>query len=97
MDAKHTPGPWVINPKNGHEYPTFIDTVGGISASPIAKVYDDRDTHLIAAAPELLSELKQCAALLKTAADEINDAIGKAVIVHRLEVVSALIAKATGE
>lgn len=54
------------------------------------------DARLIAAAPELLFELKKCASLLKTACSEIDDLTGKAVIAQRLESVTALIAKATG-
>ena len=84
-------------------YQGIKDELGNVVALAVAhdpNHFSDPDTQanarLIAAAPELLFELKKCASLLKTAFGETNDLTGKAVIAQRLESVTALIAKATG-
>ena len=99
MSAKHTPGPWRVKPSNNeitnadHGRLPFAIVAG---YSLIGATYENgKDALLIAAAPELLFELKKCASLLKTALGETNDLTGKAVIAQRLESVTALIAKAT--
>ena len=99
MNTQHTPGPWQVKPSNNeitnadHGRLPFAIVAG---YSLIGATYENgKDALLIAAAPELLFELKKCASLLKTALGETNDLTGKAVIAQRLESVTALIAKAT--
>ena len=100
MSTQHTPGPWFKNRgfligSDGSDV-VAADLGVGLGADNgdgIRKA----NARLIAAAPDLLFELKKCASLLKTAFGETNDLTGKAVIAQRLESVTALIAKATGE
>ena len=106
--TQHTPGPWRVDPDHCRDVQTAdgaIEICLAEGGEPYGKnlfsVPSMEEAHanarLIAAAPELLFELKKCASLLKTACSEIDDLTGKAVITQRLESVTALIAKATGE
>ena len=99
MSAQHTPGPWSVD----EPHQVLAESVGEYVAITQAEEWNalprdqvEANARLIAAAPELLFELKKCASLLKTAFGETNDLTGKAVIAQRLESVTALIAKATG-
>jgi hypothetical protein len=110
MSTQHTPGPWQLSEytwKDGlgtyrrvEQVEGFGDVVASVcighSANHTLDACADANARLIAAAPDLLFELKKCASLLKTAFGETNDLTGKAVIAQRLESVTALIAKATG-
>lgn len=57
IESKHTPGPWHIeNAAGGYE---IWPKDEGQTHSSIARVYRKDDARLIAAAPELLTELKE--------------------------------------
>jgi hypothetical protein len=100
MSTQHTPGPWSVT--DGH-YPSFKEISGpSFKISVVMWATDlteddyrkrDADLHLIAAAPELLEALKLCegniASLLASAHPKVYG--------EWLTVVSAAIAKATGE
>src|ERR1700749_2267266 len=64
MNAKHTPGPWIIDcagDMDGYSTVRVADGSenGRIETQPIATIYADADAHLIAAAPELLAALAE--------------------------------------
>jgi hypothetical protein len=95
--AKHTPGPWQVKPSNNeitnadHGRLPFAIVAG---YSLIGATYENgKDARLIAAAPELLEALKLCegniSSLLASAHPKVYG--------EWLTVVSAAIAKATGE
>jgi hypothetical protein len=100
MSTQHTPGPWAV--VDGY-YPSFKQVTGPsfkvsavMWATDLTEVdYQKRnaDLHLIAAAPDLLEALKLCesniSSLLASAHPKIYG--------QWLAVVSAAIAKATGE
>jgi hypothetical protein len=103
IEAKHTPAPWTIEEYGDDEAPTlvihrgqtenricFMATPGSHGDPAIIEA----DAHLIAAAPDLLQELKRlraryarCAALHGNTEETINTS---------LESVDAAIAKANG-
>jgi len=87
-----------IDPQLKDHWPVVCMSLGvgmdGQKAVTFVHIKKD-DARLIAAAPDLLFELKKCASLLKTACSEIDNLTGKVVIAQRLESVMALIAKAT--
>lgn len=74
---RHTPGPWKLNLK-GHE----IRIMGNVEGGPIATVHflidggtkiDKANASLIAAAPEMLEELKEVRNWLLTPAEKRGD------------------------
>lgn len=93
--AKHTPGPWRVDDHPRREYPRVTDARGRF----IADCDTDADAHLIAAAPELLQELKHAAELLVSLSTECRTACLDGELVDTLaaaERFDNLIAKATG-
>jgi hypothetical protein len=69
---KHTPGTWMTIPANGFTYVCQdTDSEGGVI---IAESIKEADASLIAAAPEMLEALKECAALLHNIGN-LGDAI----------------------
>ena len=70
MEAKHTPGPWVVKVSKEEDadwalkWPTIV-AENGYMVVGTEGLYGDKKTdianaHLIAAAPELLEALKHC-------------------------------------
>lgn len=91
MEAKHTPGPWVLHPTALHPAvrsvgtaetgPRRICTVGTMNGNPV----DKENARLIAAAPELLAALQQTVAWME----------GERTAIDALANARAIIAKAT--
>lgn len=74
MNTQHTPGPWSLEPVEDrsikHLCPVDSErmsllTIVHQDETPFAAVYKDADAHLIAAAPDLLAELRKARAALK--------------------------------
>ena len=99
--SAHTPGPWQAIAWACHG-PTTIVSDHGRTRTVIAECSGNgrsaeecvADARLIAAATELLAELKSARAVLRTAEHDIADPLGKEVIERRLKMMSAVIAKA---
>jgi hypothetical protein len=96
MDAKHTPGPWQIDPHDDGDY-FWISPEASGGYGWVGERYmrasghmDISDARLIAAAPELLDALK---ALLP---DAVGNHIGGPDTQARIDAARAAIAKATG-
>ena len=53
--SKHTPGPWILLPKNDY---TFTQVFANEPRALIADVIDDVSANVLRAAPELLEALK---------------------------------------
>jgi hypothetical protein len=95
----HTPGPWSIEPK---PYSQFYIQITGSDLKTIASLHagglrnrplEHGNARLIAAAPDLLEELDNCADLLNLSFPDapVDSCIGVAIIKAR-----AAIAKAIG-
>ena len=68
METTHTTGPWHVN---------GVDCIMSVSGNcSVAKVFDDRDARLIAAAPELYDFVKSEADKGNQAAKEILKSLG---------------------
>lgn len=91
----HTPGPWVVGPHsesvdaNGQELVCVYQTDGADEPTDLPFV---ANAHLIAAAPELLDELKHLVRILKPVLDAGLPVPGLATMNRAV----ALIAKAEG-
>jgi hypothetical protein len=83
MSGKYTPGPWHGEKASSVSRCLYVYS----GAEPIAHVYNDRDTALIAAAPDLLESLESLVFRFGSNVDSYGD-ISKAI---------AAIAKAKGE
>jgi hypothetical protein len=104
MSAKHTPGPWSLEPVEDrsikHLCPVdgermSLLTIVHQDETPFAAVYKDADARLIAAAPcllDALQELTQIASVLEATC--LGDSRAKE---NRMDRARAAIAKATGE
>jgi hypothetical protein len=91
MEAKHTPGPWMVHPLDRRA------VVGRDGDSAIADVHTWRDMDdalLIAAAPDLLEALRLCRDYLSCIPESAAGGDDEAVRLERAA--SALIAQATG-
>lgn len=95
--SKHTPGPWSLwgkaNPSQviSYEHGFIAQTVGG---------NDEANARLIAAAPELLIELRQAVIQMEMAAECIQEGRYDEALLHASSLMRskrAAIAKATGE
>ena len=111
MSTQHTPGPWQVKPSNNeitnadHGRLPFAIVAGYFL---IGATYENgKDARLIAAAPDLLDELKKLrrayVSLLETGRDRIIQYGGQCDSVEAMEAAdpylkssSAVIAKATG-
>lgn len=76
--SKHTPGPWTIS-KHGN-YLSIMDGSGDAVRGPatVCGLYQNRDTteanaRLIAAAPDLLAELKEALIHIRCAAISVSN------------------------
>ena len=101
MNAKHTPGPWMVGPTYGNDS-ARIDTEGGtvIGSIKVKQLVSVDKGHanyawsnelyanarLVAAAPELLDVLQRCIAVMESRCPEASP----------LPDARAAIAKATG-
>ena len=81
---KHTPGPWTFSPgpHGSYDIDSLVST--GIKGDPcgesVGSAYREGDAHLIAAAPELLVELRAVSAwLTRLAIAPPNQMIGAAL------------------
>ena len=101
MSAKHTPGPWSLEPVKDRsiEHLVPVDgnqmsilTVVEVDGVKFAAVYLDEDARLIVAAPDLLDALRICEGNITSLADS-----HPRVWAGWLSVVQSAIAKATGE
>ena len=110
--SKHTPGPWELSiseRNDGHgtyrnvqESASFGDVVASVcvrhKANHTLNEAGSANAHLIAAAPELLAELKACETHLHAYVEAIEyDGGSASKSTHRLASVRAAIAKAEGE
>lgn len=96
--AQHTPGPWHVNDAKGARYiETSDDDV-------IAQVFRDgrncfeADASLIAAAPGLVAELRECRSVLQTVLAETRATTEpkRSILQVRIAAADAAIAKAEG-
>jgi hypothetical protein len=92
--SKHTPGPWLLHGRitQGNHLPCSAVTAKTLIAKVYSEAYNDIDEEtanaiLIAAAPELLVELKKASAMLSRCGFESSDEYQSAM---------AAIAKAEG-
>jgi hypothetical protein len=92
MSTKHTPGPWMYEPKGrGHVWSDCRDDGSGAVIAVMPETNHgtkEADARLIAAAPELLSALNEAAELMPLGTKKRADWLRKA---------GAAIAKATGQ
>ena len=71
-DTKFTPGPWEISHQNGDPEEAFKGIIGPAQTNRIGKTYrtyvaqyvEPKNSHLIAAAPELYESLKDVLGLI---------------------------------
>lgn len=70
MNSQHTPGPWEANKSKLAAHSSRIEIRGFNGAYKIASDVGWKDASLIAAAPELLEALEECANLLEFMATE---------------------------
>jgi hypothetical protein len=91
--AQHTQGPWEIQ-REGELARIF----GGPDGRFVARVEgaSGEDAHLIAEAPELLSELRNTTFLLMSACLVMDDAYARETALAAVKCARAAIAKATG-
>jgi hypothetical protein len=61
MTTKHTPGPWIAYPKTGGEILYYGIVVARALRGKLTGWEQDANARLIAAAPDLLAELKEWA------------------------------------
>jgi hypothetical protein len=87
--VKHTPGPWIIDGYGTIKAPNHETVlVEGVALPSVSTVESIANTHLVAAAPDLLEALK---ALVANLSD------GDFISETRIDAARAAIAKATGE
>jgi hypothetical protein len=89
MNTPHTPGPWHVEHPYGEEG-TYISSP---DTTLVAKVYNERDAKLLAAAEEMLEQLTQLAASFTYWMPRYGDP--GAVDSQLMQNVRAAIAKAT--
>lgn len=101
-----TAGPWKLKfepPTPDYEYPymTLIASAGDFGNGDgfnITGIVKEADARLIAAAPDMLAALKECAAEFRSGPCTVTE--GYAIAAHeflrRMEIASAAISKATG-
>jgi hypothetical protein len=67
MTAQHTPGPWRYLPGDGLAWRPSVQraTEGGFVVVGLSRDREEADAKLIAAAPDLLTELRKARAALK--------------------------------
>ena len=90
MSPKHTAGPWTACTNHAWGKLADIRTESG-DAIAFCQTLIESDARLIAAAPELLTALEDCIAVMT------NELCGLSVIQPELAAARAAIAKATGE
>ena len=73
--SKHTPGPWILLPKNDY---TFTQVFANEPRALIADVIDDASANVLRAAPELFEALDRIAAM--TEPDSIIGSLARAAI-----------------
>lgn len=77
MSHDHTPGPWYRANTTNHQGLVVSEATG----ANVAVTYDDKDTNLIAVAPELLEQLQRAHRFLRKngySMTEIDAVIAKA-------------------
>lgn len=89
--SKHTAGPWRVIPRDG-KFPNAVQrgSEGGFEVRGMDNETEDADTHLIAAAPELLEALVAVETLFGHLASDCTQK-------EWLDRARAAIDKATGE
>lgn len=97
--AKHTPGPWKVGEHpgdgSGSGWRKVLSEGGTFSPAFVCNAYIN-DAHLIAAAPDLLEELKHMRATLCAELDKEQDGSGYDRCQQALEKAALAIAKAEG-
>ena len=95
MSAKHTPGPWKIE----RGYSTIIKSIGPCVPDEYAGSawleVSESDARLIAAAPDLLDELRECRDLLMCV-ETCSRNNFETLAAERIAALNAIDAKATG-
>ena len=93
--AKHTPGPWHLNPRGW-----VVQSTGDIVTRLECSNNKDEDARLIASSPDLLAALRGCADALREAGKDFAQANKLAARPNLYELheqaARAAIAKATG-
>lgn len=92
MEFKHTPAPWKHTIRNANEIMTTFHgvTIGDVYLD-ITTANQKADSHLIAAAPELLEALIELTESAKEAIDGLGD------LSDAIDTAKAAIAKALGQ
>ena len=92
MEFKHTPAPWKYTIRNANEIMTTFHgvTIGDVYLD-ITTANQKADSHLIAAAPELLEALIELTESAKEAIDGLGD------LADAVDIAKAAIAKAIGQ
>lgn len=86
MNAKHTPGPWIVE-----EVDTLLEVCNEETLFTVARVFrHEQNARLISAAPELLEALQSAIGMLRGCQETPER-------VERYERARAAIAKATGK